>query len=197
MIRVQNAHASGAKLSKRHRQTGSGLQLLDLGLSAGVQDGAHLQLINSASFWIMTTRSCPKAFGNCQKSAATSTIFPSQAILSSLIIPKLNPWSWLLSLGAASSACGFPPESQKSSVYPSECLSHKCVCLSLYFNPVTTAWPLVLPRDQLCCLFSQDLIPFALFPHPKINSNLSLPPLFSVFQANNSWLRKSQIEGNC
>lgn len=56
------------------------------------------------------------------------------------------------------------------------CMSHPqtCVCLALYFNPVTTAWHLVLSRDQLCCFSSQDFIPFALFPHPKINSYLSL-----------------------
>lgn len=56
------------------------------------------------------------------------------------------------------------------------CMSHPqmCVSISPYFNPVGTAWPLMLPRDQLCCFFSQALIPFALFHHPKINSELSL-----------------------
>lgn len=49
-----------------------------------------------------------------------------------------------------------------------------CVSISPYFNPVGTAWPLMLPRDQLCWFFSQALIPFALFHHPKINSELSL-----------------------
>lgn len=56
------------------------------------------------------------------------------------------------------------------------CMSHPqmCVSISPYFNPVGTAWPLMLPRDQLCWFFSQALIPFALFHHPKINSELSL-----------------------
>lgn len=74
---------------------------------ASIWDGAHLQRMKSAPFWIITMWSCPRVFGNCQKSAAASAIFPSQAFLFSLITLKLYPWSSLLSLGAASSAGAF------------------------------------------------------------------------------------------
>lgn len=117
--------------------------------------------------------SCPRVLENCQKSAATSAILPSGAFLFSAH-SQTSPLELITVTCHSQLSCDFPPESQKSSAYPSACLTPKRVCLALYFNPVTTAWPLVLSRDQLCCFSSQDFIPFALFPHPKINSYLSL-----------------------
>lgn len=201
MLCIWNTHAPGAKLSSRYRQTGSRLQLLDLGLcskgkrQASVWDGAHLQRMKSLPFWKTTMWHCPRVFGNCHKPAATSAIFHSRAFLFSLITPKLHPWSSLLSLGAASSAVAFLLKARNPQLihlYVSP--TNVCVCLSPYFNPVATAFLLVLSRDQLCCFFSQDLVPFALFPHPKINSNLSLPPLFIIFQASSSCWGRAKVK---
>lgn len=72
---------------------------------------------------------------NYQKSAATSVIF-SQAVLFSLITPKLHPWSSLLSLRAASSAVAFVPKARNLKLIHVH-VSPTNVCLFLH---ILTLW---------------------------------------------------------
>lgn len=70
---------------------------------------------------------------------------------------ELIPFTWSSQL-----SCGFPPESQKSSAYPSACLTHKCACACLH---ILTLW---LQPGLLCYLGTSfaAFSPRILFPLP-------------------------------
>lgn len=121
-----------------------------------VWDGAHLQQIKSAPLWVTTMWSCPRVLGNCQISAVTSAILPSGAFLFSTL-SQTSPLELISVTCHSQLSCDFPPESQKSSAYPSACLTPKHVCVWLC---ILTLW---LQPGLLCYLATSS----AVFP-PRI-----------------------------
>lgn len=137
-----------------------------------------MELISNENQLKFGKREC-ETVGNYQKSAATSVIF-SQAVLFSLITPKLHPWSSLLSLRAASSAVAFVPKARNLKLIHVH-VSPTNVCLFLH---ILTLWLqtglLHYPETSFAAFSPGLLFPLPYFTILKL-TDFSLPPLFTVF----------------
>lgn len=133
--------------------------------------------------------SCPRVLGNCQKSALISAILPSGAFLFSTL-SQTSPLELITVTCHSQLSCDFPPESQKSSSYPSACLTPKHVCVWLH---ILTLW---LQPGLLCYLeTSSAAFPLRfLFLLPYFPTLKSIPILFKIFQETNSCWGRAKVK---